>query len=347
MNLTRVKLVTIGEDCSGIGTFGHAMADASRECGGHCIKMWASEKDPALLNVLRASEYNEVHDDMLRTPRNVLPADTTSYGLGSPCQPESRSGKQRRGHDPRSRPLKMATQWLRSDGEDLDNLPLSFVLENVDGMTTGKKGAARFKAILNALGKNFVVKWEKVNARDYVPQNRLRVYLVGIRRDLCHADDFVFPDPPAQPLPQLRDVLTPDATWYSACDLKQHGRVATRNRGHAILALKDAPNGAIAAFDHRASPQRPSVSLDVCPCLMVARSGGAMTLAKKVAPDNFVFRAVDINEQAALQGIPKVHDRCMFMMTRRQYSAALGNAMTYPIVKAIGLRLLPLVANSV
>ncbi len=77
MNLTRVKLVTIGEDRNGIGTFGHAMADASRECGGHCIKMWASEKEPALLNVLRASEYNEVHDDMLRTPRNVLPAATT------------------------------------------------------------------------------------------------------------------------------------------------------------------------------------------------------------------------------------------------------------------------------
>ena len=215
-------------------------------------------------------------------------------------------------------------------------------------MTTGKKGAARFKAILKALRKTFVVKWEKINARDYVPQNRLRVYLVGIRRDLSHADDFVFPDPPAQPLPQLRDVLTPDATWYSACDLKQHGRVATRNRGHAILALKDAPNGAIAAFDHRASPQRPSVSLDVCPCLMVARSGGAMMLAKKVAPDNLVFRAIDINELAALQGIPQdVHDRCMSMMTRRQYSAALGNAMTYPIAKAIGLRLLPLVANSV
>ena len=167
MNLTRVKLVTIGEDCSGIGTFGHAMADASRECGGHCIKMWASEKEPALLNVLRASGYNEVHADMLRTPRNMLPAATTSYGLGSRSQPESRSGKQRRGHDPRSKPLKMATQWLRKlPSEDLDNVPLSFVLENVDGMTTGKTGAARFNAILKALRKNFVVKWEKVNARD-------------------------------------------------------------------------------------------------------------------------------------------------------------------------------------
>jgi DNA (cytosine-5)-methyltransferase 1 len=89
--------------------------------------------------------------------------------------------------------------------------PKLFLFENVSGLLTsrwnpeGKKGDI-FRDVLRAFLdlNNYTVRWQLVHAKDYgVPQNRPRILIVGIRRDLG------FAIPPAQEDPET--VLKPTA----------------------------------------------------------------------------------------------------------------------------------------
>lgn len=84
--------------------------------------------------------------------------------------------------------------------------PKVFVAENVPGLISGvAKGY--FKEIYAALeDAGYNVRARVLNAADYgVPQNRRRLFFLGVRRDL--ELDIPFPDP-VRPVKTLRDALT-------------------------------------------------------------------------------------------------------------------------------------------
>ena len=73
--------------------------------------------------------------------------------------------------------------------------PKAFLFENVRGLLTSRwtsdsrKGSI-FRSVLNELDgiKNYEVEWQLIKAKDYgVPQNRPRVFVVGIRKDVLEA----------------------------------------------------------------------------------------------------------------------------------------------------------------
>lgn len=68
--------------------------------------------------------------------------------------------------------------------------PQVFIAENVKGILSANKGQA-FPLIINEFKEcGYNLKWEVLNAADYgVPQNRFRVFIIGVRSDL---DDFPF-----------------------------------------------------------------------------------------------------------------------------------------------------------
>ncbi|KAJ3218188.1 hypothetical protein HDU67_006450 [Dinochytrium kinnereticum] len=88
--------------------------------------------------------------------------------------------------------------------------PKAFLLENVANLLEFD-GGETFALILSHLrGEGYHVHWRVIDAADFLPQVRKRVYFVGLREDLAASAD-AFEWPIAKPSTQtLRDILDPD-----------------------------------------------------------------------------------------------------------------------------------------
>ena len=105
---------------------------------------------------------------------------------GPPCQGFSTVGR-RIVDDPRNKMYLEFYKAVRIAQPDF------FVIENVKGMLTLNKGAF-VDDLINRFGENglgYTISYQLLNAADYgIPQNRYRVFFVGIR-----GKKFVFPKP--------------------------------------------------------------------------------------------------------------------------------------------------------
>ena len=80
--------------------------------------------------------------------------------------------------------------------------PDVFLLENVKGLTWHDEGKT-FKIILESLEKlGYAVSWKVINSKNFVPQRRERIFIVGFK----DGTDFEFPELPDN-LPVLSDIL--------------------------------------------------------------------------------------------------------------------------------------------
>lgn len=95
---------------------------------------------------------------------------------GFPCQPFSYAGKQKGFGDTRGTLFFQIERFLR------EHQPQGFLLENVRGLTTHDEGRT-FSTILEHLRKlDYGVSYVILNSSNFgVPQNRVRVYIVGIK----------------------------------------------------------------------------------------------------------------------------------------------------------------------
>ena len=192
---------------SGIGAFERAFCRIGLdwELVNYCeIDRWASlsysmvnQCDESLnLRDVRAVTADSVRDRAV---------DLITYGF--PCQDISIAGKQRgfvndSGESTRSGLFFEALRIIK------ELRPRYAIAENVKALTS-TKFKNEFATVLSSLEeagyKNY---WRVLNAKDYgIPQNRERVFIVSIRRDVDEGD-FQFPD--KEPLMlRLRDMLEP------------------------------------------------------------------------------------------------------------------------------------------
>jgi DNA (cytosine-5)-methyltransferase 1 len=105
---------------------------------------------------------------------------------GPPCQPFSVAGKQLASADPRD----MVPQFIRAVSEAS---PKSFLMENVPGLLS-QRNRSYTRHIINQFEElGYKVYIKKLNAAHYgVPQNRERVFFVGLHKDIKDIP-FVFP----------------------------------------------------------------------------------------------------------------------------------------------------------
>ncbi|AUR91445.1 C-5 cytosine-specific DNA methylase [Vibrio phage 1.161.O._10N.261.48.C5] len=106
---------------------------------------------------------------------------------GFPCQPFSFNGKGLGVNDPDKGNLgKITYQILK------EKLPKTFLLENVKGLAS-KKNMPFLEELVGNLSDDYKVTWKVINCADYgVPQNRERVFILGVRKDL--EGEFYFPE---------------------------------------------------------------------------------------------------------------------------------------------------------
>lgn len=143
--------------------------------------------------------------DITRIDEKKLPKDIDLCFYGFPCQDISTAGNQKGlfnedGTQTRSGLFFDALRIIE------ETKPRVAVAENVKNLTS-KKFAGQFNLVLNSLeAAGYNNYWKVLNAKDFgVPQNRERVFIVSIRKDI---DNGTFRFPEGFPLElRLKDVL--------------------------------------------------------------------------------------------------------------------------------------------
>ena len=162
--------------------------------------IWANEYDSAIWDTFESNFPESILDrrSITEVPASDVP-DTLGMIGGPPCQSWSEAGAGRGINDKRGQ---LFFEYIRLIEE---KQPLFFLAENVSGILFPQHEEA-FSAILKQFSDvGYNVKYQLLNANDYeVPQDRLRVIVIGYRKDLGISFEF----PEAQPQRRtLRDAI--------------------------------------------------------------------------------------------------------------------------------------------
>lgn len=252
---------------------------------------------------------------------------------GVPCQAFSQAGERKGLEDPRGR-LILDFNRLVKEGE-----PKAFLIENVRGLATHKKGKT-LAAVLELLGNDGAYKvYHKVlNAFDYeVPQKRERMIIVGIRNDVL--GEYEFPAPARRKFvlrDALKDVPASEGVQYSdnkrkVLDLVPEGGcwvdlpedIKKSYMGNAIRS-----GGGMRGFARRLSMDEPSLTLLTCP---------SQKQTDRCHPKE--TRPLTVREYARIQTFPDDYEFCG---TVSQKYRQIGNAVPVLMARHIALSLLEL-----
>ena len=142
--------------------------------------------------------------DITKVDENSLPKDIDLITYGFPCQDISLAGKQKGlfnndGTQTRSGLFFEALRIIEA------TKPKIAIAENVKNLT-GKKFKEQFELALKSLEEaGYSNYWKVLNAKDYgIPQNRERVFIISIRKDIDKG--YEFPEPFPLQL-RLKDML--------------------------------------------------------------------------------------------------------------------------------------------
>ncbi len=153
--------------------------------------IWANEFDKEIWET-----YQKNHKDTFLDTRSITEIkddevpDCDGIIGGPPCQSWSEAGALRGINDKRGQLFFDFIRILKA------KQPLFFLAENVSGMLANRHSQALAnikKMFLNA-GIGYNLSFQLLNAKDYnVPQDRKRIFFIGIRKDLGFK--FIFPEP--------------------------------------------------------------------------------------------------------------------------------------------------------
>jgi len=176
--------------------------------------IWANEFDKAIWDTFETNFPNTKLDH--RSITDIKPSEIPDCeGIigGPPCQSWSEAGAGRGIKDKRGQ---LFFDYIRILKE---KQPKFFLVENVSGILQPKHAEA-FNGFLKSFENcGYNISWKLLDANDYnVPENRLRVIIVGYRKDLNKK--FEFPKPNDYK-PVLRDAI---GDLKNALPAKEHNK---------------------------------------------------------------------------------------------------------------------------
>ena len=199
------------------------------------------------------------------------------YTAGFPCQPWSSAGKGEGRRDEQGRGL-IFDHVLKYINE---KLPKCFLLENVVALShaTHKKEFGKMLASLRRSEEYFVT-WRVINVLNFgIPQNRPRVFIVGLLRSAVSQPSFPWPKPATRsPLPLTRflcggaGVIRP---------LPGAGTVASSQLQRGLEAIREEkgnPHTTDYSLDIWSGRDYPSRMTDRVPCITRTRGGAGGVL---------------------------------------------------------------------
>ena len=203
-------MINVGSDFSGVGAFDVALKRLKIDY----TTIFACDMDLYARETYMANHGEPNYYPLNVYDRKIPKKSLDIYMTSPPCQAFSLAGK-RKGEDD-----KRGVLFYNSHEFIQKNKPRYFIFENVKGLMSDAKGRT-FQIWLDMLGGKSVngnpvifpredatpyhIYYKVLNAKNYgVPQNRERVFIIGIRNDVDN--DFNWPKP-FYLLKKLKDVL--------------------------------------------------------------------------------------------------------------------------------------------
>lgn len=206
-------MINVGSDFSGVGAFNQAL----NRLGIQYKEIFACDMDKYARQTF-IQNYGEPDYYPTNVYEREIPLESLDiYMTSPPCQAFSLAGKRLGKEDKRGILFFNSLEFIQK------NQPRFFIFENVKGLLSDN-GGKTFSEWVNLLGGksvngspvlfpyddavNYHLYWQVLNAKEHgVPQNRERVFLVGIRDD--EDNNFRFP---AEEIltKRLKDVLETD-----------------------------------------------------------------------------------------------------------------------------------------
>jgi DNA (cytosine-5)-methyltransferase 1 len=211
------------------------------ELGGNCLGYSEIDKEAIKVyqkNFIKCGKADEAYLGDI-TQLDKLPFEVDVIVGGVPCQPWSIAGKLQGLDDPRGK------LWIDVFRVVKENQPKAFIFENVKGLTEPRNRASLNYIINNLTEAGYVIKYQVLNSYDFgLPQDRDRIFIVGIKNTIENSWDFTFPKPVEKQL-KLYDVI-PDIQSSNfikkkfSPEILFDGRVpASRGRFQKIDELND------------------------------------------------------------------------------------------------------------
>lgn len=241
------RKIKTGSDFSGVGAFDQAL----ERLGIIQDKIFACDMDKYarqtyIYNFGEPKYYPEnVYD------REIPKESLDIYMTSPPCQAFSLAGKRKGETDKRGILFYNSHEFIQK------NKPRYFVFENVKGLLSDDNGKT-FQRWIDLLGGKSVngnpvifpheesapyhVYYQVLNAKHYgVPQNRERIFIIGIRDD--SDNDFSFPKP-FRLVKRLKDVLEEevDEKYFLSDKMVSYLQKAPRAIGFSDTEEKDSAN---------------------------------------------------------------------------------------------------------
>jgi DNA (cytosine-5)-methyltransferase 1 len=309
-SMERIKFIDL---FCGIGGFRSAMDQACKENDLIPECVFSSDIDPYCQDSYEANFGERPLGDITKIDEKDIP-DHDILFAGFPCQPFSIIGQRQGFNDIRG--------TLFFDIARIINhkKPKAFVLENVKQLV-GHNGGETLKTIINTLEQDlgYFVRFAVLNALDYgLPQKRERVIIVGHREPIL----FGYPSP-VRPFKPLLEILEKevDKKHYASEYIIQK-RMETHKSAYKLSIWHENKAGNICSY----------------PYSCALRAGASY---------NYLLvngeRRLTPREMFRLQGFP---DSYKIVVADGQARKQAGNAVPVHLVKAVILKLLPFVANS-
>lgn len=192
---------------AGMGGFRLAM----QAQGGKCV--FSSEWNPFAQKTYLANFGEMPFGDITKDEvKKYIPGHFDVLCAGFPCQPFSIAGVSKKKSLGRETGFKDKTQGtLFFDVADIieTHRPKAFFLENVKNLLSHDKGNT-FKIIKSTVEElGYSVHYLVMDGKNYVPQHRERIMIVGFDKRVFHGEEaFSFPPPP-EPHHRIADILEP------------------------------------------------------------------------------------------------------------------------------------------
>ncbi len=257
--------------------------------------------------------------------------------------------------------------------------PPLVMLENVGGWLTSNQGKD-FRLTIEALNElGYACDVFAIDAAHFVPQSRLRVFVVGVQTAIPDDDVLTLARRPASftskalnraitsnsdlswnfldipPLPEERarslesiieDLPEADERWWSASEVERHLQMMSALNIAHIDELRQRSHYAYCTMYRRVrgGQQRAEIRKDsIAGCLRTARGGSSRQMLVRVNQDGIRMRLMTPREYARLQGVP---DDYPLPSRVNQALTGFGDAVCVPVITWIGENILnPLAAN--
>lgn len=310
----QTRLIDFVDLFHGVGGFHIGLA----RCGMRCV--FACDRDWRCRATYLVNFGLFPVGDIYRIPAEQVPAHHVLCA-GIPCQAWSRSGSQGGVGDSRG---VLHREVLRIAGH---HRPMVLLAENVPQFESLNGGPA-FQEFVQALeGWGYAVHHAVLNAAGYgVPQNRERLYIVAIRKDVM-VQPFRFPEPQEANV-ELASVLEPpELAAQAATTIKKYrrvapGRVRWDRTGKGLIKLGDVRDNT--QGDRIYSPRGHSVTLTA--------STGGWGAGMGLYDVGGVVRRLTPKEACRCMSFP---EDFRLVFAPRVACSQLGNAVVANVVEAI------------